>query len=90
MAHKSWVISYALSTEPDKKDVIEHLSNRKKIAQIEEYLCELYGEIMLKEMPETEFDATDLKSGLTRKSGTETALEKAPYIVYAELIETDL
>jgi hypothetical protein len=90
MGQKSWVISYASSDTPDKKDIIEHLSNRKKITQVEEYMLALYGEIMAKEMPDTPFSPAWLNGAINRKSGTETVLEKAPYVVYAELVETDI
>jgi hypothetical protein len=89
MAQKSWVISYAPFDAPDKREIIEHISNRKKIAQIEEYLVVLYGDILYKEAPEVAYDPVDVKTGIMRKSGTETVLEKTPYVVRAELIETD-
>ena len=90
MAHKSWVISYAPFEAPDKKEVIKHLSSRKKIGQVEEYLHQLYADIMAKEMPDAPFSPSWLNGAITRKSGIETVVQKAPYIVYAELVETDL
>ena len=87
---KSWVISYAPFDAPEKKEVIDHLNSRKKIAQVEEYVRALYGEIMAKELPNEPFSPAWLNGSVTRKSGTELVLEKTPYVVYAELIETDL
>lgn len=79
---KSWVITIEPTDKSSGPRTVDTVSNRKKIAQVEEYLCELYQQMVTN-------DDSDLKTAITRKSGFITSLEKAPYLLKAELANTD-
>jgi len=78
---KAWVISIEPTDKSAEKRVVETLSNRKKIAQVEQHLCELYRQLVTN-------DKMNLNECITRKSGLLTALEKPPYTISAELVDT--
>jgi len=79
---KSWVITIEPTDKSSGPRTVDTLTNRKKIAQVEEYLCELYKQMVTS-------DTSDLKTAITRKSGFITSFEKAPYILRAELANTE-
>jgi hypothetical protein len=87
MSSKAWVITIEPSDQTTQKRIVENLSNRKKIAQIEDYLCGLYKDILTRKYPDTEIDEAELKSCITRHSGVSVSLDKTPYILRAELTD---
>ena len=77
---KAWIITVELTDKSAPKKTVDPVSNRKKIAQVEEHLCELYAQL-------TRTESTDLKAHIVRTSGFLTKLEKVPYIIQAELMQ---
>ncbi len=84
---KVWIITIEPIDQTTQKRIVENLSGRKKIAQIEEYLSTLYKDILTRKYPDTEVDVEAIKACLARQSGTSVVLEKDPYILRAELSE---
>lgn len=95
MTQKTWVVTFqsldgngALS-EPQ---LVEHISARKKIGFIDDYLCDLY-EDMLDEheaaIQDNEnpvvFDDALIRSKIIHPSGTEVILDYAPFSLKATL-----
>lgn len=77
---KAWMITIEPTDKSREKRFVEAVSGRKKIAQIEAYLCELYEQMVPK------FEGK-LQDSITRDSGILTTLDKAPFVLIAELKE---
>lgn len=77
---KAWMITIEPTDKSREKRLVEAVSGRKKIAQIEAYMCELYQQMVPK------FEG-DLKESIIRDSGVITTLDKEPFVLVAELKE---
>lgn len=77
---KSWVITLEPKDKSAPVRVVETLNNRKKIAEVETYLCMIFSELM----PSFTGDPAGY---IKRVSGTVTMLDKAPYVLSATLSE---
>lgn len=75
---KSWVITIEPTDNSSPERIVETISNRIKIAKVEEHLCDLYRKMVAQ-------DSGDLNAAIKRKSGFITCLEQAPYRLKAEL-----
>lgn len=83
MTQKIWTVTVANNgAEPE---VFEQVSARKKIGQVEDYLCDVWEHLFETDNPDTDIDEYELRTHLVRKSGTEVCLDKAPYVLRAVL-----
>lgn len=77
---KEWVITLEPSDKSAPKRVVERLSGRKKIAEIETYLQKLYAELHIASQ-------SGLIEYTKRISGVVVTLEKEPSLFTASLSE---
>lgn len=76
---KTWVITIEPTDQSAGPRTVDTISGRKKIAQVEEYLCEMFVQMM------PNADKDDLVHFINRQDGSVTRLHKAPYTIKAEL-----
>ena len=76
---KAWVITREPQDLFGQRETIDQISNRKKIAQVEEHLCALYRELAS--------DDADPSESIHRESGLVTTLNKPPFVLSARLID---
>lgn len=89
MAHKAWVITMRSlhgASDIDSHHV-ENISARKKIAFVDDYLCDLYEELLDQQGIDQEFDEEAVRKAITHPSGTEVVLEHGPFLLRAVLQE---
>lgn len=65
--------------------IVENVSARKKIAFIDDYLCDLFESLLDQQGIDQDIDEDKLRALIRHPSGTEVILECAPFRLRAEL-----
>lgn len=84
---KAWIVTVAKNDAAP--EIFEYVSARKKIGQMEDYLCDVYEHLYETDHPDQEINEDELRLFLVRVSGIELSLAKAPYALHAKLEMTD-
>jgi hypothetical protein len=81
---KTWVVTLQSKNSANDTKVIEHISGRKKIGQIDDHLCNLYEELFPGAV-----SAVHLKASIKHPSGSQTILETSDMKLFASLTEVE-